>query len=126
MRNLLLATTLVIAGAGSMQPRPAATTFEAAGKWTYASTDEQGSPVSGTMTIAGKAGAYTGTVSSGQGGQDLPITDVFTSANGMVVLASLPDGATAVIKVSKKADGSVEAGWAPVRSMIAAKIERAK
>jgi hypothetical protein len=109
-----------------MQTRPPAIAFDAAGKWTYASTDEQGSPVSGTMTIAGKAGAYTGTVSSGQGGQDLPITDVFTSGNGMVVLASLPDGATAVIKVSKKADGGIEAGWAPVRNMIPAKVERAK
>ena len=41
-------------------------------------------------------------------------------------MASLPDGATAVIKVTKKADGTLEAGWAPVRNVIAAKVERAK
>lgn len=57
---------------------------------------------------------------------DLPVTDVFTSGKGMVVMASLPDGATAVIKVTKKVDGTLEAAWAPVRNVIAAKIERAK
>ena len=125
MRNLLLATTLVVAGAGWTQPGPA-TTFDPAGKWTYASQDEQGSAISGTMTITGRPGAYTGSISSGQGGQDLPILDVYTSANGMVVLASLPDGATAVIRVTKKADGKLESGWSPVRNVITATVERAK
>ena len=124
MRNLFLAAALLIAGAGWTQPGPSAP-FDPAGKWTYSSQDEQGSAVAGTMTISGKPGAYTGTISSGQG-QDLPVTDVFTSATGMVVMAGLPDGGTAVIKVSRKADGSMEASWAPVRNAIPAKVERAK
>ena len=125
MRHLLLATTLFAAGAGWMQSSPAAA-FDAAGKWTYTSLDEQGVQVSGTMTITGKPGAYTGTITPAQGDENLPITDVFTSSNGMVVLANLPDGAIAVVKITRKADGSFEAGWAPVRNVIAAKVERAK
>lgn len=125
MRNLLLATALVVVGAGWTQPGPAAA-FDPAGKWTYTSQDEQGATVSGTMTISGKPGAYTGTISSGQGGQDLPISDVYTSANGMVILANLPDGATAVIKVTRKPDGKLEAGWAAVRNVISATVARAK
>jgi hypothetical protein len=124
MRNLLLAITLVIAGAGWTQPKPT-TTFDPAGKWTYASQDEQGSQASGTMTITGKPGAYGGTITTGQN-QELPITDVFTAANGMVILASLPDGATAVVKVTTKPDGKLEAGWAAVRNVIPATVERAK
>ena len=44
----------------------------------------------------------------------------------MVILATLPDGGTGVIRISKKADGTLESGWAPVRNMIPATIERAK
>ena len=124
MRTLLLATTLVLTSAGWSQPGAAA--FDPAGKWSYSSLDEQGVQVAGTMTITGKPGAYAGSIIPAQGGQELPVTDVFTSAKGMVVMASLPDGATAVIKVTKKADGTLEAGWAPVRNVIAAKVERAK
>lgn len=124
MRSLLLVTTLALAVAGFTQPGPAAT-FDPAGKWTYASLDENGAQISGTMTITGKPGAYAGAITTAPG-QEIPITDVFTSANGMVVLANLPDGGSAVIKATKKADGSLEAGWAAVRNVIPAKLERVK
>jgi hypothetical protein len=124
MRTLLFATAFALALAGWEQSG-AATIFDPTGKWTYSSQDEQGGQAAGTMTISGKPGSYTGTITTGQG-QDLPITDVLTSANGMIVLASLPDGATAVIKVAKKADGKLEAGWAPLRSLIPAVLTRAK
>ena len=127
MRNLLLATTLVLttmAGAGWTQPKPT-TPFDPAGKWTYATLDEQGAQISGSLTITGKPGAYTGAIMTGEG-QEIPVTDVFTSANGMVVLFSLPDGGTGVVRISRKADGTTEAGWAAVRNVIAVKVERAK
>lgn len=135
MRNLLLVTTLALATAGwipldslhslgaSQTGSPAA--FDPAGKWTYTSQDEQGAQVSGTITITGKAGAYTGAITTTEG-QNIPVTDVFTASNGMVILFSLADGATGVVKVTRTADGKMEAGWAPVRNVIAAKIERAK
>jgi hypothetical protein len=124
MRTLLLATTLALAIGGGMQSRPAAG-LDPAGKWTYSTRDEQGSTVSGTMTISGKPGAYTGTISVGEG-QGLPITDVLVSSSGMVMLATLQDGGTAMIRITKKADGTLDSGWAPVRNMIPATIERAK
>jgi predicted Abi (CAAX) family protease len=44
----------------------------------------------------------------------------------MVVMANLPDGGVAVIKVWKDADGKLQAGWGPIRSVIPATVERAK
>ena len=124
MRNLLLATALVATTAGGAQPRPAAT-FDPAGKWSYTTTDDTGAPIAGTLTIAGKPGAFTGTVSNGQG-RELAITDVLTSSAGMVVLADLPDGGLAVIRVFKGADGKLQGGWGPIRSLIPATVERGK
>ena len=124
MRTLLLVTTLALA-AGGMQSRPAATGFDPAGKWTYSTVDDSGGQATGTMTITGKPGAYTGTIVTAQG-QELPITDVYTSANGMVIMATMQDGGTAVVRVTMKPDGKLEAGWAPVRNVIPATVARAK
>jgi hypothetical protein len=53
------------------------------------------------------------------------MSHVMTSPNGMVVLANLPDnGGVAVIKVWKDADGKLQAGWGPIRSVIPATITR--
>lgn len=124
MRSLLLVTTLAVAVAGFTQSGPA-TAFDPVGKWTYSTQDESGAQISGSMSITGKAGAYTGAITTGEGEQ-IPVTDVFTSGTGMVVLASLPDGASAVVKVSRKADGTFDAGWAAVRNVIPVKMQHAK
>ena len=124
MRSLLLVTTLALATAGWTQSGSSAA-FDPVGKWTYSTRDEQGAQTSGTMTIAGKPGAYTGTIVTAEN-QELPVTDVYTSSTGMVVMASIGDGATAVIKVSKKPDGKLETAWAPVRNVIPVTLERAK
>jgi len=124
MRHLLFATVLVTFAAAGMQPRPAAS-FDPAGKWTYSTHDDQGAPISGTMEIAGKPGAYTGTIVSGPG-RELKVSDVLTSPNGMIVIADLPDGGVAVVKVWKDADGKLGAGWGPIRNVIPATVERAK
>lgn len=124
MRNLLLATALVATTAGWAQPRPSAS-FDPAGKWSYTTTDDTGAPIAGTLTIAGKPGAFTGTVSNGQG-RELPVTEVLTSPTGMVVLADLPDGGLAVIRVFRGADGKLLGSWGPIRAMIPATVEKAK
>ena len=122
MRSLVLALALVsLAGA---QARPAAT-FDPLGKWTYSTLDDQGAPVAGTMEITGRPGAYTGTIVTGPN-RTLQINDVLTSESAMVVLANLPDGGVAVIKVWKGADGTLQGGWGPVRSVIPATITRVK
>ena len=98
MRHLLFATLLVTFAATGVQPRQAAS-FNPVGKWTYSTKDDEGTAISGTMEITGKAGVYTGTIVSGPG-RELKISDVLTSPNGMVVIADLPDSAgVAVVKV---------------------------
>jgi hypothetical protein len=120
MRTLILALALVSMSAA--QPRPA-TTFDPVGKWTYSTVNEEGAAISGTMTITGKPGAYTGTI---QGeGDPLPITDVFTSPSGMALFATLPDGSVAVVKVETGADGKLKCVWGPLRGVIPATVTRA-
>ena len=51
---------------------------------------------------------------------------MLTSPNGMVVIANLPDGGVAVIKVWSDAAGKLQAGWGPIRTVIPATVERTK
>lgn len=124
MRNLLLALALGASVSGSIQTRPQAA-FDPVGKWTYATRDDAGAPITGTMDISGKPGAYQGTLGSIPD-RMLQIGDVLTSPNGMVVIANLPDGGVAVIKVWKDAAGKLQAGWGPIRAVIPATVERSK
>jgi hypothetical protein len=122
MRTLVLA--LAVLSLAGLQTRPV-TPFDPAGKWTYSTIDDQGAPISGTMEITGKPGAYTGTIVSGPD-RTLQISDVLTSANGAVILANLPDGGVAVIKVWQGADGKLQGGWGPIRSVIPATVARGR
>lgn len=124
MRNLLLALALGASLSGSVQTRPPAA-FDPVGKWTYSTLDDAGVAITGTMEIAGKPGAYTGTIGSTPD-RMLKIADVLTSPTGMVVIANLPDGGVAVIKVWMDAAGKLQAGWGPIRTIIPATVERAK
>ena len=125
MRTLVLGLALASAVTYAQAPRPAAQ-FDPAGTWTYSTKDDEGKPVSGTMEIAGKPGAYTGFIATAPD-RKIPISDVLTSPNGMVIIANLPDnGGAAVIKVWKGTDGKLQAGWGPIRTVIPATVERAK
>jgi len=123
MRTLVLGFALASAIAYA-QPRPV-TAFDPVGKWTYSTRDDEGVAISGTMEIAGTPGAYTGTIASAPD-RVLQVSEVLTSPNGMVVLADLPNnGGVAVIKVWKGADGKLQGGWGPIRSVIPATVEKA-
>lgn len=122
MRNLVLAATLAASVSGYVQTRPPAA-FDPVGKWSYSTRDDAGAPIAGTMEITGKPGAFQGTLTSGPE-RSLQIADVLTSPNGMVVIANLPDGGVAVIKVWKDAAGKLQAGWGPIRTVIPATVER--
>jgi len=125
MKAVLFAALLVLTfDPGAAQPR-GSSSFDPVGRWTYSTHDDAGAPVSGTMEITGKPGAYTGTLVSGPD-RKLEINDVLTSPSGMVVLANLPDGGVAVIKVWKGADGKIQAGWGAIRQVIPATVDRAK
>lgn len=124
MRTFVLALALASIVAAE-QPRPV-TTFDPVGRWTYSTHDDEGAPISGTMEIAGKPGAYTGALVAGPD-RTIPISDVLTSPNGMVVLAELPNnGGLAVIRVWNGTDGKLQGSWGPIRSVIPATVDRAK
>jgi hypothetical protein len=125
MRHLLFATVLVTFAAAGMQPRQAAS-FDPAGKWTYSTHDDQGAPISGTMEIAGKPGAYTGTIVSGPG-RELKVSDVLTSPNGMDRdCETCPMAGVAVVKVWKDADGNSAPAGARSAASSPRRSERAK
>jgi hypothetical protein len=124
MKTLVLGLALA-AAVSYAQARPAAQ-FDPAGKWTFSTLDDQGAAISGTMEITGGPGAYRGTISSGPD-RTLTISEVLTSPKGMIILADLPNnGGMAVIKVRQGADGKLQAGWGPIRSVIPATVARAK
>ena len=122
MKTLVLALALVTLTGAQAQP---VTQFDPAGKWTYSTLNDEGAPISGTMEITGKPGAYTGTIATGPD-RALQINDVLTSPNGAVVLANLPNGGVAVIKIWKDADGALQCGWGSISTVIPAKVARAK
>jgi len=126
MRNLVLVLALALGASAleSAQTRPAAG-FDPVGKWTFATRDDAGVAVTGTLEISGRPGAYAGTLTSAPD-RTLQVSDVLTSPNGMIVLANLPDGGVAVIKVWNDAAGKLQAGWGPIRTVIPATVERTK
>lgn len=125
MKSVLLAAVLVTTLIPGFAQIGSAKYFDPVGHWTYATHDDAGAAISGTMDIAGTPGAYTGSLVSGAD-RTLTITEVMTSPSGMLVLANLPDGGVAVIKVWKGTDGKLHAGWGAVRAVIPATVERSK
>ena len=96
------------------------------GKWNFSTTNEEGTPTTGTIEISGKPGAYTGRISTSQG-TTLQVGDVMTSKDVLLLLADLPDGAgTAVVKIIRSSTGAYSGHWGALRATIPAKVERAK
>ena len=100
--------------------------LDPAGKWNFSTTNEEGTPTTGTIEITGKPGAYTGRITTSQG-TTLPIGDVMSSKDVLLILADLPDGAgTAVVKIIRSSTGTYSGHWGALRATIPAKVERAK
>ena len=103
-----------------------AKSIDPVGKWTFSTTNEEGTPTTGTIEISGKPGAYTGRITTSQG-TTLQIGDVLSSNNVVLMLADLPDGAgTAVVKIIRSSTGTYSGHWGALRGTIPAKVERAK
>lgn len=116
-----LALGFVLAGGSQTNIPP----LDPTGRWTYSTTSEDGAPVTGTMEITGKPFAYTGMIKSSTGNQ-LPIVEVMTSPTAMIVLADIPNGGAAVIKITRSPKGEYSAMWGAAPQIIAAKVERVK
>ena len=122
MKTVVLILALTALAGAQTRPAPA---FDPAGKWTFSTTNENGQPISGTMEITGRPGAYAGTI-LGADGQPLVITEGFTSPTGAVLFANLADGNVAVIKMVQDAAGKVDCKWGPLQAQIPATLARAK
>ena len=103
-----------------------AKSIDPVGKWNFSTTNEEGTPTTGMIEISGKAGAYTGRITTSQG-TTLQVGDVMTSKDVLLLLADLPDGAgTAVVKIIRSPTGTYSGHWGALRGVIPAKVERAK
>jgi hypothetical protein len=62
-----------------------------AGEFEWSSALPDGTPITGVVTIAGSAGAYTGSINAGEHGT-FPIKNVVVNGQTMVINADHPDG----------------------------------
>jgi len=123
MRSILVGMVVAMTIVPAVRP-PQAPTLDPAGKWIFSTHDEDGTAIGGTMELTGQPGSYHGTIAI-QGIDDkLPVTDVATSTNSVIVLATLPDGGAAVIKIWKGTDGKLQSLWGPVKQIIPATVEK--
>lgn len=120
MRILLLGGVFAMLLVPAIRPQSIGG-MDPAGTWTFATHDEDGNPLSATMEISGEPGKYQGQVTVEGRDQKLPITDVATSANAFIVMATTDDG-LAVVKVWKGADGKLQSVWGPVNQIIPATV----
>jgi hypothetical protein len=72
----------------SVAPAPA---VNPVGEFEWSSSLPDGTPIKGTMTIAGTPGAYTGSVNAGEQGI-FPIRNVVVTGQTMVITAEHPTG----------------------------------
>src|SRR5215468_735926 len=99
MRAMFLGGVLALILTPAVQPQPAPA-LDPAGKWTFATKDEDGNALTATMEISGEPGKYYGEVTVSGMDHKLPVTDVATAANEFIAIATTDDGA-AVVKVWK-------------------------
>ena len=65
------------------------------GEFEWASALPDGTPIKGTFTVSGTAGAYTGSIDAGDLGV-FPIKTVVVTGQSLVIAAEHPDGALEV------------------------------
>jgi hypothetical protein len=73
------------------QRAPAAPVLNPVGEFDFSSATPDGTPVSGTITISGSPGAYTGSIDAGAHGT-FPIKSVVVSGQTLTINAEHPEG----------------------------------
>jgi hypothetical protein len=109
---LSLATSSVSAGLARQTP----SSFDPAGEWTVSTTDDTGQPMSVSVQIAGRGGAYTGQARAGE--RILPLRDLATTPAGMIAIFNLPQGAI-VVRLIRDAEGKYSGAWGEVAQTFA-------
>ena len=89
VRLFAMAVTLV--ALLPIRPDTAQDAFDPVGTWKISTVAEGGAPMTVTVTIAGKPGAYKGRAVTPE--RTLPLQEVATTPNGMIALFNMaPDG----------------------------------
>lgn len=93
------------------------------GKWTVSTVSDEGQPMSVTMDVTGKPGAYTGQAVTSLN-RTLPLRELATTPIGFVALFDLPQGAI-VVRVVREG-GKYVGAWGAVEQTFALTAEKAK
>lgn len=111
MRGAALSIVAVVA---FLAPQAAPKPFDPGGTWNFSTVQEDGSPITGTLVITGKPGAYTGQATVADG-TAIPISDVMTSPNGFMAIADLPQGAALFKLVKGQTEGTFVGAWGQIQ-----------
>ena len=119
--SFLLAALSVVSLASAPAQTPP--TFDPVGTWNISTVDDGGQPMSVVVRIAGKPGAYTGSATTSLN-RTIPLRDLATTPNGMIMLFDLPEGAIVVRLVRE--GGKHIGAWGEVTRTFALTAERGK
>jgi hypothetical protein len=86
--------------------------FDPVGTWQISTTAEGGGPMTVTVTIGGKPGAYTGRAVTPE--RTLPLQEVATTPNGMIALFNMAPAGVVIVKVDRTANGGHTGAWAGI------------
>ena len=114
MLRMCLVAVISIGMSGFVPQTPAA--FDPTGDWTVSTTDDTGQPMSVSVQITGKPGAYTGQARTGE--RILPLRDLATTPTGMIAIFDLPQGAI-VVRMVREGEGKFSGAWGEVTQTFA-------
>jgi hypothetical protein len=111
-RAIGVAVLAVVVTAVLPQTPPA---FDPVGKWAVTTTNDGGAPMTVTVDIAGKPGAYTGQAVTSEN-RTLPLGGLATMPDGMIAFFDLPQGAI-VVKLVRDPSGKYVGAWGEVEAV---------
>jgi hypothetical protein len=123
MVSRLAVIALLAASIAPLRPQGPAP-FDPVGKWKIQTVSDEGTPMSVTVDITGRPGAYTGTAVTSEG-RSLPLRDLATTPSGMIALFDLPQGAI-VVRLVRDPQGKHVGAWGAVEQTFALSAERGK
>jgi hypothetical protein len=123
MKAGLCAIAVMTMGVTGWIPQSAPAAFDPVGKWTVSTVSDEGRPMSVTVDITGRPGAYTGQAATGE--RILPLRNLATTPSGMIAIFDLPQGAI-VVSVARDAGGKHAGAWGEVSATYALTAERGR
>lgn len=108
------------ASTGAQTPPP----INPVGTYTVSTANEQGSPLSGRMTVRATNGNYSGEFVSADG-ETVPMRQVTTSASHMMAVLETGNG-VAVTWLERQDDGTFTGTWHPLMPGINVKVTKSR